>query len=269
MTELTVLSMGWGKQTVAMAAMMAFGDLPKADFLVFADTGHELQSTYTYIRDWTPFFEKHGLTLVTVHADNTEVVRADWGRGSIMIPAFSRDSVMDSFGQIRRQCTHDWKITPIRRFIAAELKRRELKKSKEIVESWQGISWDEALRMRKSDVLYIKNRYPLVEQRLSRSDCVRYLATHGLPEPPKSACTFCPFTSLETWRGRKKENTADWEEAINVDDAIRHLRPKHRLFVHPYRRVLAQAVEIPEDHGATQPTLQGFDELCDGGYCGV
>ena len=41
MTEdkIRILSMGWGVQTWALAAMVALGDLPPVDYVVHADTG--------------------------------------------------------------------------------------------------------------------------------------------------------------------------------------------------------------------------------------
>ena len=260
--------MGWGKQTFAMAAMMALGEMPHVDFIVFADTGHEGIGTYEFIRQWTPWLEEHGLSLVTVSAESTDVVREDWA-GSVLIPAFTLD-IKGHLGQVRRQCTHDWKITPIRRFMRTELERRGLRPTAGVAESWQGISLDEFQRMRDSDVAYITNVYPLVERRMTRADCITWLQAHDLPVPPKSACTFCPFKSVGRWRELKHIGGSDWEEALAVDVMIRNKRSKHGLlYVHPGRKPLAEAVNIPEDHGASQRLLEGFEEVCDAGHCGV
>lgn len=89
MPKLTVLSMGWGVQTWTLAAMMALDEHPRADYILFADTKHEREGTYDFIRQWEPWLGEHGLSVVTVQAENTEVVRRDWGRGAVMIPAFT------------------------------------------------------------------------------------------------------------------------------------------------------------------------------------
>lgn len=71
--------------------------------------------------------------------------------------------------------------------------------------------------------------------------------------------------NLEAWRRLKRDGGPDWNRAVAVDDAIRHKRPKHDLFIHPYRLPLAEAVRIPEDEGARQTS---FSEIpCDGGAC--
>src|SRR3990172_8932307 len=158
---LRFLSMGWGKQTWTMAAMMALGEMPRADYSVFADTTHEHQGTYDFIQQWTPWLAEHGLDVFTVQAMRTDVVREDWG-SSVLIPAFTIDGKTGKEGQVRRQCTHDWKITPVRHFIREKMKERNLKPTPGIAECWMGISLDEFQRMRTSDVAYIANVYPLV-----------------------------------------------------------------------------------------------------------
>lgn len=260
---LRVLSMGWGVQSWTLAAMMALDEIPRVDFLVHADTHHELQATYEFRRTWEPWLGEHGLTAVTVESDRTDVVREDWSNG-VLIPAFTLDAKQQP-GQVKRQCTHDWKILPIRRFVRSELERRGVAVSPGVVESHMGISFDEWKRQRTSDVAYITNVYPLVDRRITRSGCAQWLEAHDLPVPPKSGCTFCPYSRAARWQGLKREGGADWQEAVEVDAAIRRKRQEHgyTLFVHSARRPLEEAVTIPEDFGASQLEMEG----CEGGHC--
>lgn len=266
MPAITVLSMGWGVQTWTLAAMMALDEMPRADYLVFADTTHEGRQTYEFIQQWTPWLAEHGLVTATVRAPRVEVVEGS----AVMIPAFTVDAQTGKAGQVRRECTHDWKIMPIRRFIRAELTRGGLKPTPGVVECWMGISYDEWQRMRDSDVAYIKNVYPLVERRMTRAGCIAWLETYALPTPPKSACVFCPYQSRSRWAAMKRAGGSDWAHAVAVDESVRDRRPTHGpLFVHSARVPLDQAVSIPEDQGASQPMLDGFEEVCDGGHCGA
>ena len=104
-------------------------------------------------------------------------------------------------GMIRRQCTGDYKIEPIRRKVREMLglTRRRSPESP-IAEQWIGISLDEALRMKPSFEPWQINRWPLVEHGMTRLDCLRWLARHDYPPPPKSACIGCPFHSDDHWR---------------------------------------------------------------------
>ena len=266
MSKLTILSMGWGVQTWALAAMMALGEIPRPSMIVFADTGHEQQATYDFVRQWAPWLGEHGLSTVTVQGTRTETVREDWSN-SVIIPAFTMDA-KGNRGQVRRQCTHDWKVMPVRRWVRDELDRLGLRRLPGVVETWMGISWDEAHRMRDSDVAYITNGYPLIDRRLTRADCKAWLERHGLPVPPKSACTFCPYKSRNAWKEMKRLDGPDWQEAVAVDASVRDRRPPRQLFVHPARVPLEQAVSIPEDYGAHQLALDA-DPGCDSGYCFV
>ena len=261
LSNLTYLSLGWGVQSWTIAAMVALGDLPPVDLAIHADTSYEAAGTYAHAAKWTPWLVERGVKVVTVSPANLDVVR-DWSNSrSVMIPAFTQ-AQDGSHGQVKRQCTHDWKLMPIRRYL-----RQMIPNPKPgAVECWQGISLDEWHRMRTSDVQYINNVYPLVEGRMTRRDCITWLLAHDLDVPPKSACVFCPFHSLGHWKTMKAEGGHDWRLAEGVDLAIRNHRPCHELFVHPGRKPLAEAVRIPEDDGTKQLEL---DLPCDGGVCFV
>ena len=45
---LSFLSLGWGIQSSALAAMMALDEIPRADYLIHADTTHEKAATYAF-----------------------------------------------------------------------------------------------------------------------------------------------------------------------------------------------------------------------------
>ena len=263
---LRAISLGWGVQSWTLAAMAALGEIEPVDYAIHADTTWEHQATYEHAEKWTPWLGEHGVTVVTVEGKRVDVVREDWS-DAVIIPAFTTDGKTGSRGQVKRQCTHDWKIMPIRAFVRAELKRRGLKRSAGVVQSLQGISLDEWHRMRSSDVAYIENVYPLVDMRMTREACVAWLEAKALPVPVKSACVFCPYKSIGAWKELKRSGGMDWETAVGVDANIRGRRPPHELFIHPARVPLLEAVRIPEDDGAHQLELQ--EAPCDSGHCFV
>ena len=265
---LKILSLGWGVQSWTLAAMAALGEIPMPDYAVHADTTHEMQGTYAHAAKWTPWLEEHGIPVVTVQASEKMLATAEWEKypEGLGIPAYSIELKTGSEGQIRRECTADWKIMPLRRFARSIIG----KTSPECVEMWMGISLDEWQRMRTADVKYIKNVYPLVDRRRSRAYCIAWLEQHGLDVPPKSACTFCPFHNKDHWKRLKQAGGADWEEAVAVDGLIRNLGrgrgTEFQNFVHPSRIPLEEAVRIPEDYGAKQMEM---DMPCDSGHCFV
>ena len=137
--KLRILSLGWGVQSWTLAAMMALGEMEPVDFAVFADTGWEHSATYAHATKWTPWLEQRGVKVRVVKGKRTDVVREDWSAAT-MIPAFSADRVTGAPGQIRRQCTHDWKIMPVRAFIRGVLKERGLAAAQGVLNcSWASV----------------------------------------------------------------------------------------------------------------------------------
>jgi hypothetical protein len=262
---LKILSLGWGVQSWTLAAMAALDEIPRPDYAVHADTTHEMQGTYSHAAKWTPWLEEHGVPVVTVQAANANVV-VYRSTASVMIPAVTVENQTLEKGVAKLQCTKEWKIAPLRRFARSIIG----KTSPDCVEMWMGISLDEWQRMRDSGTQYIKNVYPLVDQRLSRSYCVAWLEEHGLDIPPKSACTFCPYHNKDYWKKMKRAGGSDWDEAVAVDEVIRDKGKgsgkDFQLFIHSSGLPLEEAVRIPEDYGAKQIEM---DIPCDSGHCFV
>lgn len=253
-TPYKVLSLGWGVQSFTLAAMSALGEFEMPDVAIHADTTHESKLTYEFKDRWRWWLHDKGLKIITVKPDQKKLSAFNQWRG-VFIPAYTSNGKTN--GQLRRQCTGDWKIAPIRRYIQANRNKRP-------VELWIGISTDEALRMKPSDAKYITNRWPLIELGMSRKDCIKYLNNFGIEVPPRSACTFCPYHSTEEWR-RIKENSEDWKNAMEHDMAIRKMRPPFDLFVHPSRKPLAEVdLRTLEEKGQ----MRLWDEECEG-ICGI
>lgn len=254
-----VLSLGWGIQSFTLAAMMAEGEIPPVDYAIHADTTHERTATYQHAEKWTPWLEERGVHVITVAPEDSSVV----ARGNeVPIPAFFSGDRAD--GLLRRQCTDKWKVGPIRKEITRILEAQGLKKTPGVVEMVIGISWDEALRMKDSRVAYITHDYPLVDKRITRAACIHWLETHGIEQPPKSACVFCPYHSQASWVDLARENGPDWEKAVAVDDEIRAVRSPLEIFVHSSMRPLPVAV----GERSSQMSLEFVEEQpCDSGTC--
>ena len=75
------------------------------------------------------------------------------------------------------------------------------------------VSLDEAHRMKPSRNARVINRWPLIELRMRRFDCLNWMTGHGFPKPPRSACVFCPFQSDREWERLKTEEPNDFARA--------------------------------------------------------
>lgn len=251
MEPMRVISLGWGVQSFTLAAMVALGELEPIAAAIHSDTTHEAKSTYAFAKHYTPWLEQRGVRVVTVTPSSAMPVDQ---YGGVMIPAH-----IEGAGIFDRQCTDQWKRAPIKRWLQANRVKRQP------VEMWLGISTDEVWRLKPSHVKYITHRWPLIERRMSRLDCINWLEHFGLMIPEKSACVFCPFKSHNEWRHTKGMGGNDWAKACNVDEQIRKARQPGDLFVHKSRQPLALVdFSTAEDHGQ----LNLWNEECSG-YCGV
>jgi hypothetical protein len=281
--NLRILSLGAGVQSTTLLLMALYGEFPdRPDCAIFADTGWEPKAVYAHL-DWLEARARaggiciHRVTAGNLRQDLLDAVSGK--RPRVANPPFyvrNRDEAgeyetPDKGGMLWRSCTTEYKVQPIRRKIRALAVEAHgsARLPGGFVEQWFGISADEWRRMRTSDVGYIVNRYPLVERRLTRQDCVAWLGRHGYKVPPKSACLGCPYHSEATWRAIKQSSPGEWEETVAFDHAIRRGLPgvKGEAFVHR-SLVPLDLVDLRTEGDRGQPHLPGFEDECSG-HCGV
>jgi hypothetical protein len=260
-----VISLGAGVQSTTMALMAAHGEIgPMPDCAIFADTQDEPPEVYEHLT----WLMSGNVLPFPVYISSvgrlSDALRA--GDEMARIPVFIRGG-----GIKQRQCTRNFKIRVIRRRIRELLgvaPNGHVRPAS--VESWIGISADEAIRKTPSGVKYITNRHPLIEapRLMKREDCKTWLRINGYPEPPKSACKYCAFQGNAGWR-RRRDNPDDWAEVIALDRWLREppqaIRFHGDVYLHNSRMPLEQAnldeVELPLFGG-------DFAHECSG-VCGV
>jgi hypothetical protein len=250
-----ILSLGWGVQSFTLAVMSALDDAEPLDYAIHADTLHEQKGTYDFSNRWALWLADRGVKVVTVK-NPTGGLYKTIEKSLSHVPVFTLNEKGDQ-GQARRQCTERWKIAPIKKWLQEN-------RNGQIVEQWLGISTDEALRMKDSQVKYIVHRWPLIEKNMSRQDCENYLSSKGIEIPPRSSCSFCPYHNTKEWQ-RINQQPEDWREAIKADEKLRNLRPPYRLFVHPSRKPLKD-IDLRTEEQKGQISL--WDDECSG-ICGV
>jgi len=253
--ELRVISLGAGVHSTTMALMAAHGAVgPMPDCAIFANTGWEPRSVYDHLA-WlmSPGVLPFPVHIVSAGNMRDGLVRGARGEHWASILAFTK-SPSSRTGMIRRQCTKEYKIVPIRRKVRA-LAGLSGKRSPDhaVVEQWIGISLDEVVRMKMSFESWQVNRWPLIEQRMTRRDCLRWLTKHGYPTPPKSSCVGCPYHSDLQWRQLRDHEPEAWADAVAVDRLIRtgFRNLDGKVFLHRSCVPLDKAdLETPEERAA-------------------
>ena len=281
-TKYTVLNLGAGVQSSCLALMAAKGEVtPMPDFAVFADTQAEPQSVYKWL-DWLetqlPFpvyrVTKGNLTKDSLQIRTIQKDCKNHKQGMVyvrkIIPLFGQMQNGDVVAAIGRSCTVDYKIKAIEAKIkdVCQVKRAQKECT---VTQWIGISWDELQRMKESRQLWAQLRHPLIEKRMTRQQCLQWMRGNGYPEPPRSACVYCPFHSNTEWRRLRDEEPKEFERAIEFDFAIREQFRKDPVqkmdvFLHRSCKPLSE-IDFDSDEQKGQ-AVWDFSAECDG-MCGI
>jgi len=275
-----IISLGAGVQSSTMALMAAHGEIgPMPDCAIFADTQDESKSVYGWLNILESFinsaphpFPIHRVTKGKLSKSSlTPRISAKgvkYSKTSIPFYTLNHDK---SGGMIpNRGCTYVFKIMPIRK------KQREvgqIKRGQKTVGviAWIGISLDEASRMKDSRDVWCEHRWPLIEMRMTRADCLRWMESHGYPEPPRSSCVYCPFHSNTEWRRLKDQEPREFKKAVNFEKAIQKMKGSDGNFdsvpfLHRSRVPLDQVdfSTLSERNGQ----INLFENECEG-VCGV
>lgn len=228
---LRLLSLGAGIQSTALALLSAEGKLPRVDGAVFADTGWEPREVYNHLGRLDSVLTEAGIPVHRVSVGNIRDDALNPAHRFASMPLYVKN-LDGGDGMIRRQCTSEYKLKPIkemtRHLLGAPVGTR-VKKGL-WAETWVGISTDERDRallddtgaLKRGDVSYQRLTYPFIETLgWSRADCITYLTARGWGATPKSACIGCPFHSQRQWRKLRDEHPDEWADAVDFDRAIR------------------------------------------------
>ena len=237
-------SSGGGTQSAAIAALLVRGDLQAPDIAIIVDTERESSATWEY-HDAVivPALASVGVTLERVAKSRYATVDLYSPKGDVLIPAFTNGGK----GKLPTYCSTEWKARVVQRRANEVIPDSEF-------DIWLGISVDEPRRVKQATGKW-QYRYPLIERRMNRGDCIALVKSMGWPEPPRSSCWMCPNRTNEEWVRQKREQPADHEKAIAFEKMIRE--KDDAITLHASGKILEQMDEAGD-----------FDtSRCDGGFC--
>lgn len=293
-----IISLGAGVQSSTMALMAAAGEIkPMPDVAVFADTQAEPAGVY----EWLAWLEKQlPFPVVRVTAGNLEedtlksnslprvanppfytapLKTHERGKNGFALTAPFYTVNDGKEGQLRRQCTREYKIEPIKKWARKYVGLVPRQRATEVLMTkWIGISTDEAHRAKLQADRFEAIRYPLLEMNVSRLECLRWMKARGFPMPSKSACYFCPYHDDALWRDMKLNQPEEFARAVRFDEGIRHGTVRGVIapvFLHRSLKPLAEidfrnAEDAGQDRlfGGDPDDEKGFASECEG-MCGL
>lgn len=249
MERVQLWSSGGGTQSVAIAALISTGALPRPDISVIVDTERERAEVWDYHDKYVaPALRNVDVTLHRV--PKSQFATVDLYRNEdLLIPAFTNEN--GGIGKLPTYCSNEWKKRVVRRFASTIYPKETL------FNTWIGFSIDEIKRVYQEPGKW-HPIFPLIDLRMSRSDCYRLVEKMGWPRPPKSSCWMCPNRSHDDWMDMKKNHPEEWEKAVAFEEEIR--TKDDAVFLH------RDGVPLPEVKTKKE---QGdlFTGRCDSGYC--
>lgn len=300
------LSLGAGQGSTALVIAIAdklvvrgydFGAIA-LDRVTFADTGGELQATYSHLARLTEYLAPRGIRVETVRARGLPLrekvlarARGEIKSGAPAVPFFLGETAVpvtvypdveagEDFapyestrviaGRAKQHCTYDFKSKPLDRVV-----RRDAKSAGKLndVEVVIGFTCEEMMRMRGPRKDWPEGwrfRYPMIEAGVNRGWAQDVCRAALGSVPPSSACAFCPHRPDTGAGGRawiKEHEPETWAKVVEFDAAIRH----------GYMGLQAPAyiskLRLPVDDALRAASAQGefWDENggngCDDGRC--
>ena len=119
--------------------------------------------------------------------------------------------------------------------------------------------------MKDAKAKYVIRRYPLIENRIGRDQCYRYLEKYGFTETVASACWCCPYrrdSEYAYMTAEEHEKAVDFESAVNERGMITGEQTS-KLTIH---RSLTPLSDTPYLN-TEQLSFDDQDDVCGGGSC--
>lgn len=228
-----IISLGAGVQSSTMALMAAHGEItPMPRASIFADTQAEPAEVYRWL-DWLENqlpYPVHRVTQGNLMDDSVKIRISKLSGKKYMkgaIPAFVKKP-SGGIGLLSRQCTADYKIRVLTRK-ARTLCDWHRGEKRQLIRLWIGISSDEAIRMKPSRELWIEHIWPLIDKKMTRQACLQWMKNNGYPEPPRSACVFCPFHSDAEWLRLKEQHPNEFDRAAVYEKRLQKAAMKQEI----------------------------------------
>jgi hypothetical protein len=236
------------------------GIVERPDYAVFSDTQAEPDEVYT----WLDYLKKQ--VSIPVHIVTRGSLEEDmFGKKHFASVPFFSHMPDGEIGMLRRQCTREYKIEPMVKFVRRELGCEKGQRIKKIGTATMliGISRDETQRMKPSREVWITHKWPLVDLGYRREDCIKYVEKELGKTPPRSACLFCPYHNDREWQRLKDNDPKGFDRAVNYEKRLQRLkRWKGKAYLHRS----CEPLETVDFKNLNQ--LNMFNQECEG-MCGV
>ena len=247
-----IVSFGGGTNSTAM--LCGFKDRGITPVLVlFADTGAEMPATYEHTAIMTAKVKEWwGIELVTVRAKRSIVEHSISTR---MLPSLACG---------RRSCSQKFKHEPMEKYVKAWCKERGITEITKVI----GYDAEEGYRTKGKPTekqlckgLVEHYWYPLVDWQWRRKDCIANICRHGIPQPGKSACFFCPASKRSEVLNLQASHPELLVKALEIE-TLSQQRHRTKIGLGGMGNLWADWLAMDEAQAKLQLDIEPFDVPC-------
>jgi len=163
---------------------------------VFVNHGTDLPETYEYIE----YLKNKGYHIT--------IIKPNFQGFSNLYEYCKNKKFFPSYNL--RWCSYRFKLQPFWNYISKP----------SIV--YIGISYEERKRISKTKKLSrpkgIKYNYPLIDSKITRTDCIKIIKEHGLKIPIKSGCWICPFQTKSQLRWLYRNHKELFDKLVELEN---------------------------------------------------
>jgi len=207
---MNILSFGGGVNSVAL-------------MLWLIDRGIDFEAVYINHKcDWPETYEYidyledkvYNITKVNVNVEGFDNLY-DYCWKHKILPAVGR----------RRLCSYKFKYEQFNRYIL-----ERYNDNAECVTVFIGYTYDEKKRVKIYKNKYgYKYKYPFVENKITRSGCIRIIREHGLKVPHRSNCYICSMQTKREWIELYSKHPDLFYNAVRLEERVNKHREKRGL----------------------------------------
>ncbi|MGN9161245.1 hypothetical protein [Clostridium sulfidigenes] len=238
-----ILSCGAGMQSTALALMSCekkkYGDdiypeVPIYDAILFCDLGEEPRWVYDQVYFIQCACEDVGIPFYVLESNLHSHYVENFGKARVVSIPFWTIDESGKKGKMMRNCTLDYKINVMQKFIRANLlgyKKGQRTRSEDLKahEMHLGFSVEEKHRCKDNPHKMFVNKFPLCDMNLERKDNYAYIKDVWGLETKASACTFCPFHRNYFFKHLKANYQEEYRKLIEFDDLLEIEQPNTKI----------------------------------------
>lgn len=208
--------------------------VPVYDLIVFCDLGKEPPWVMEQVEFIKSACEKNGIRFEVLKSPLYEDYLENFGKRRVVSIPFWTVSPDGKKGKMMRNCTMEYKIGLIQKYVRRELLgyRKGQRTKPEDVKAHEmhiGFSAEEQRRCSENPHKMFANHFPLVEMGLERKDNYAYIRDVWGLETKASACTFCPFHRNFFFQHLRDNQPKEYMDLIKFDEMLEQEQPNTKI----------------------------------------